>query len=233
VSLRIEVFADDRWADSVAARFAERLADHPSARICLPTGATPGPVYRKLAERVDFSSATIFLLDEFVLPAGHPGRCDAMLERDLLGFLDDPPAEVHGLDTLAPNGEEECRRFERLVDRGGLDLVLLGLGGNGHLGLNEPGSAVDSPTRMVELEPSTTSAAARYDPDAHPTHGMTLGMRPIMDSTGIWLLVTGSHKAGVLRRMMHDPIGPGFPATFLRGHPDVTVFADRSAAAAL
>lgn len=233
MNLQIEILDDDQWASLVATRFVDRLNTRPDARICLPTGDTPKPLYREMARRADLSAVTIFLLDEFTLPSGHAGRCDAMLKRDLLDLLETPPRRIEALDTLASDGETECRRFETLVDDGGLDLTLLGLGGNGHLGLNEPGSEQDSPTRMVELAASTTESAARYDPEAHPTAGMTLGIRSIMESREVWLLVTGSHKATILRRMVHDPIGPGLPASYLRRHPLLTIFADRSAAADL
>jgi len=233
VSLQIEILDDEQWADIVATRFTDRLNTRPSARICLPTGDTPKPFYREAVQRADFSAATVFLLDEFALPSGHAGRCDAMLKRDLLDLMERSPKRTHVLDTLASDGEAECRRFEALVDDGGLDLTILGLGDNGHLGLNEPGSEQDSPTRMVELAASTTEGATRYDPEAHPTAGMTLGIRPIMASREVWLLVTGSHKAAILRRMVNGPIGPDLPASYLRRHPRLTVFADRSAAAEL
>lgn len=152
-----------------------------------------------------------------------------MLRRDLLEGLADPPAAFQALDVDAADPEAECRRFEELVDRGGLDLTLLGLGGNGHLGLNEPGTAPDARTRVVRLDPSTTTAAARYSPGARPERGMTLGLRPLLSSRKIWVLVTGSHKAAILERMMNGPIGPDLPASYLRRHADVTVFADQSA----
>ena len=187
-------------------------------------------MYPEAARSIDFSAATVFLLDEFDLPVGHPARCDAMLRRDFLAHLGAPPAATHSLDPTAPDSEAECRRFESIVDAGGLTLTLLGLGGNGHLGLNEPGTEADAPTRVVRLAPSTTRAAARYDPDAEPEAGMTLGMRPILASEEIWLLVTGAHKAAILGRTLNGPIGSEVPATYLRNHPNAVVLADRAAA---
>jgi glucosamine-6-phosphate deaminase len=111
-----------------------------------------------------------------------------------------------------------------------LDLTLLGLGGNGHLGLNEPGSLPGSATRVIDVAPSTAAGTHRYGTIEPPERGMTLGLRPILDSREIWLLVTGSHKAAILDRVLNGPVGPDVPATFLRDHPNTTVFADRSAA---
>ncbi|NOY56386.1 MAG: glucosamine-6-phosphate deaminase [Actinobacteria bacterium] len=233
MSLQLEVFEDDQWADRVAQRWIAYMQEHPTARLCLPTGETPRPVYARCAPVLDLSAAVVFVLDEYDLPPESPARCVAMLRRDFLGALARPPAEIHALDVDAPDPEAECRRFEALVDDGGLSLTLLGLGINGHLGLNEPGTTPDAPTRVVRLDTATTIAAARYDPNAKPTRGMTLGLRPILDSREIWLLVTGSHKAATLERALNGPIGPDLPAGYLRRHPNATVFADRSAAAAL
>ena len=230
MTVRVEVFDDDQWASRVAARWSAYLLHKPSARLCLPTGETPRPVYASAAPVVDFSSSAVFVLDEFDLPEGDPARCDSMIGRDFLSLLIEPPASVDALDPAAPDPEAECRRFESLVDTGGLDLTMLGLGGNGHLGLNEPGTAIDAPTRVVRLAQATARAAERYGPGATPESGMTLGMRSILDSRDVWLLVTGAHKATILDRVLNGPIGPDVPATYLRDHPNAVVFADRSAA---
>jgi 6-phosphogluconolactonase/glucosamine-6-phosphate isomerase/deaminase len=231
--IRVEIFEDHLWADEVARRLATHLSDHPATRICLPTGETPRPLYMAAAPLIDVSAATVFLLDEFGLPPGSFARCDSMLQRHLLESLDKPPGVYHRLDVNAPDPTNECDRFDSLVADGGLDLTLLGLGGNGHLALNEPGTAADSPTRVTELAPSTADAVRGYDVAADPVDGMTLGLRRILASEEIWLLVTGSHKALILERTINGPIGPDLPASFLRDHPKVVVYADRSAAALL
>jgi glucosamine-6-phosphate deaminase len=233
VSIQLEVIPDDQWADRVTARWATHMEERPASRLCLPTGETPRPLYARAARSIDFGQATVFLLDEFGLPPGDPARCDAMLQRDFLAELARPPARLHALDVQAADLEEECRRFEDLVDEDGLDLTLLGLGGNGHVGLNEPGTTADTRTRVVRLASATRDAAGRYGSDQEPEWGMTLGLRPILESREIWLLVTGSSKAEILERMLNGPIGPELPASFLRTHPNVVVFADESAAALL
>jgi glucosamine-6-phosphate deaminase len=230
VTIRLEVFDNDQWADRVAHRWVMVMQRNPTARLCLPTGETPRPVYAVAASVMDLDAATVFILDEFGLPPGDSARCDAMLQRDLLDLLTHQPRAIHGLDPAAPDPDAECRRFASLVADGGLDLTLLGLGGNGHLGLNEPGTAVDAPTSVTRLASSTTRAASRYGVDAEPTWGMTLGMQAIFASKEIWLLVTGSHKADILDRTLNGPIGPDVPATYLRDHPNAVVFADRAAA---
>lgn len=233
MSIRLEVFDDEQWTARVAERWLAYMKDHPAARLCLPTGETPRPVYDRVAQDGDFRESTVFLLDEFDLPVGNPGRCDQMIQHDFLDRLPQPIPVLHRLDFAAASPAEECWRIEDLVDDGGLDLTLLGLGGNGHLGLNEPGSLPSSTTRVVEVAPATAAATHRYGTVEPPERGMTLGLRPILDSREIWLFVTGSHKAAILERMMISPISPDVPATFLRDHANATVFADRSAAGRL
>ena len=229
-ALELEAIPDGRWPEQVAGRWVTFMEGRPAARLCLPTGETPQPVYANAAANVDLSRCEVFLLDEFGLPPGDPARCDQMFERDFLALLDNPPMRVHNLNPQAADLEEECRRFEQLVDERSLDLTLLGLGGNGHLGLNEPGSAADAPTRIVQLEASTAMAAGRYGSGTLPEWGMTLGLRSILASREIWLLVTGAHKAGILERVLHGPVDPDVPGSFLQNHPNALVLADESAA---
>jgi glucosamine-6-phosphate deaminase len=172
----------------------------------------------------------VFILDEFGLPDGDPGRCSAMLERDLLSLLQERP-EVDRLDPTAPDSSEECDRFAATVASGGLQLTLLGVGTNGHLGLNEPGSTPESTTRRVALSEQTRSGLSRYGVEAETDWGLTLGLREILASQEIWLLVRGVHKAEVLSQALNGPIGSEIPVTYLREAENVTVWADESAAA--
>jgi glucosamine-6-phosphate deaminase len=111
---------------------------------------------------------------------------------------------------------------------------VLGLGMNGHVGFNEPGCRPDDPTRLVRLARSSREAAvARYGAATMPTGGITIGMARLLEAREVWLLVTGERKASVLRRALRDPEGPDCPASYLRRHPRLTVFADEAAAARL
>jgi len=231
--MRVEVFSDESWAAAVAALWREKLAQQPHSALILPTGETTTPVYRLIAADDVLAAADLFLLDEFGLPTGHPARCDSMIQRDLLGLLPRPAHSFHALDIDADDLDAECRRYEELVRSRGIDLALLGLGGNGHLGLNEPGSGPDTVTRVVELTPETGERAGAYGGQAFPTWGVTMGISTLLAADELWLLVTGSHKAEILRRALTADIGPEVPATFLRTHPGAMVLADESAAALL
>ncbi len=229
--MRLEVFPAGSWAGAVASRWRDRLAARPSLRTCLPTGDTPRPVYRLIAGTADLTRSELLLVDEFGLPPDHPARCDAMIRRHLLDLLPAPPAAVHALDPQAADLDAECRRHDARA--AGLDLTMLGLGANGHVALNEPGSPRDSRTRVVELAPQTVEHAGDYGAGAAPAWGITMGVGTLLESAEIWLLVTGAHKAAILQRVLEGPVGPKAPATFLRGHPGAVVLADEPAAAFL
>jgi glucosamine-6-phosphate deaminase len=224
----IEVVPADRWADTVAGRLADRLSNRPSLRLCLPTGSTPAPVYAAFAAHGgSMADATILLLDEFVLPPGSAGRCDVMLERDLLQRLERPPRDVVVWDTTNDPGEASIAMEREIA--AGLDLAILGLGTNGHVGINEPGSPADSRSRLVELAPSTADGVLAYGAEQVPTHGLTLGIGTLLDAQEIWLLVTGAHKRTVLEQALHGPVTTELPASLLRDHPRFVVVADDAA----
>ena len=208
-----------------------RLDRADGLRMVLPTGGTPRPVYRELAARsADLSDSEVFILDEFLgLPPGHPARCDTIIDRDLIALLDRPPP-VNALDPDADDLDAEAARYEAAVAAKPVDLTMLGIGLNGHIALNEPGSTPDDGARVVDLHPETMIA---MDSEPVPDQGITLGLADILASEEVWLLVSGTGKAKVLALALEGPIGPDVPASFLRDHPNAVVFADVPAAAYL
>ena len=228
----------EQWATYIAETLIARLQVTPSLRVCLPTGLTPVPVYERIAGavaagRASFARAEVFLLDEFggVAP-DDTGRCDQMLRRDLLDRIDLPPERFHRF-ALDGDVDAECGAYEQAIGSG-CDLTLLGIGRNGHVGMNEPGSGPESLTRRVELAPETTAASARYfSHDRLPTWGATMGIATIMRSREVWLLATGTGKAPIVRRVVRDAISPLVPATLLRSHPAAMLIADADASALL
>ncbi len=228
--MRIETLGRDEWAPAVGARLVEFLPRGRHRRVCFATGSTPDPAYAAFAAGGGTLADTeVFLLDEFMLPESDPGRCDEMLARALLDLCPSPPLALHTFDVSAKSLDDECRRYEQLLEQGGLDLAILGLGGNGHIGMNEPGSSADTPTRVVDLHPTTRQNAARYGATSPPSRGVTVGMRSVLAAAEIWLLVTGEHKAAILNEVLTGPIGPDVPASFLRNHPNATVISDEAA----
>lgn len=229
MTLEFVAFPDEEWAAQTAERFAAFVAGRPTARIVVPTGATVEPFYAKAAPLVAWDRVMLFLLDEFGgLPADDPGRCSSMIDRYLLSRLEHRPP-VHGPDIDAEDLDAECGRYRSVLSEG-VDLVMLGLGTNGHVGMNEPGSTADTPTRVVRLDHTTTIHAVEYGVTRLPTWGITVGFAEILSAREVWLLVTGQHKREILKRTLHDAIGSDVPATQLRLHPRLTVLADYSAA---
>jgi glucosamine-6-phosphate deaminase len=232
--MTLEILPAAAWADHVAGLVADRLATRPDLVVCLPTGSTPLPVYERLpdvlaAGGVTAAAATIVLLDEYLgLPAGHRARCDEVLRRTVVDRL--APARFIGFEVDGVGPADACTRFdEAIAGVGGLDLVVLGLGCNGHIGMNEPGSAADAPTRVVELAPSTREAARGYGVDPPPTHGVTLGMAGILATPEIWLLATGSAKGAILESVISGPVTDEVPASLLRDRPCLRVIVDDDA----
>jgi len=233
----LEVLPVGGWAATVASRLCHRLMERPGLRVCLPTGDTPTPVYAELVARerrgeVSLAHATVVQLDEWAgLPPGDPARCDARLRRELIDRLAAPPVFV-SIDADGPDDEAAALAHDSAAR--GLDLAVLGLGMNGHVGFNEPGSHPDDPTRLVRLAVSSREAAtSRYGADSTPTAGITVGLARLLEAEECWLLVTGERKAQVLRRVLEQPEGLDCPASYLRRHPWLTVFADEPAASLL
>lgn len=234
----VRVGGADAWAQWVAEHVIAHLQQQPALKLCLPTGLTPVPVYARLVQavragRVSFAQAAVVLLDEFggVAPAD-PGRCDQMLRRFLLDQVDLRPSAFHRLD-LSGDIDAACRAHEAAVGEG-CDLALLGVGTNGHIGMNEPGTAADSLTRRVDLAPETTAASARYfSHDELPTWGVTMGIGTIRRSREVLVLATGAGKAAIVRRIVEGPITPDVPATLLADHPASMLVVDEDAAAQL
>lgn len=238
MSHAVDVLSSSEWADRIAADLAARVRAEPALRLCLPTGETPAPVYAALVElavRGDASlaSAEVVLLDEYVgLPEGDPARGGDRLRRELIDRLPSPPAVFHEID-LTTDPDTAAARHDA-VAASGLGLTLLGLGLNGHIGLNEPGSTVDSPTRVVQLTATSRGIATdRYGAAASPTSGITLGVARLLESREIWLLVNGERKAEILARALDGPETDAYPASFLRRHPALRVIADEPAASRL
>ena len=205
------------------------MAEKPEARVIVPTGATVEPLYEVVATLIDWSKLMLLLLDEFGgLPVDDPGRCSSMIDRHLLQRIAARP-RIDAPNVDAADLSKECDRYRASVSVG-IDLVILGLGANGHVGMNEPGSTHDSKTRVVHLDRSTSAHAAEYGVTTLPTWGITVGLEEILAADEVWLMVTGSHKRSILAKTLNDPIGPEVPATQLRHHPRLKVVADYSAA---
>lgn len=238
--MTLQVYDDaDALARALAARVCTAIEENPRLVLGLPTGRTPLAFYAELraASRVratDWSGVRTFNLDEFAgVSADHPGSYRAYMQRELFGHVNIRATHVGFLAGDAVDVDAECVRYERAIaGAGGLDLIILGIGSNGHIGFNEPAPALEARTHRVRLEPSTrASNQALFDGrlDHVPAEGLSMGMATIFRARRVILIATGGRKAGAMARMLEGTITTELPASFLQLHPDVTVMLDRAA----
>ncbi len=225
---------------AVAQLVAERVRRTPATVLGLPTGRTPLGLYRQLVRiaregHVDFSRATTFNLDEFLgIGAEEPGSYRQYMERHFFRHVNIDRRQIHFLDGMAQDPRVECERYEAgIAAAGGIDLQVLGIGANGHIGFNEPADQLIARTHVVGLRLETRRAnAALFGRDTHrvPRHALSMGMATILRARSIVLMATGAEKAECVSRMIDGPLTTRTPASFLQLHADVHVMLDEAAA---
>lgn len=241
---RVQIFPNDRAAArALARRIVAALAENPRLVLGLPTGKTPVSFYHELASiaaagHADFSHATTFNLDEFLgVAPSHPGSYRQYMEQHLFSRVNLRPEAINFLDGSASDPAAECARYERAIaEAGGIDIQILGIGTNGHIGFNEPAPELQSRTHRVTLRPETRrSNAALFHGDSHavPAEALSMGMATILQARAIVLLATGRSKASCVGRLVSGPITTALPASFLQLHHDVDVMVDEAAAESL
>jgi glucosamine-6-phosphate deaminase len=238
--LKITVFKDERTlAKTLAAQIAAILTGAPGTVFGLPTGRTPVRMYHELGtlqshKLIDFSQATTFNLDEFLgIGPDHPGSYRAFMQEHLFSRVNLNPGRIHVLNGAAPDPEGACARYEQAIaDAGGIDLQVLGIGTNGHIGFNEPARELAARTHRVTLKESTRrSNAGLFGGDASkvPKEALSMGMATILQARRIVLVATGKSKAHCIELVVRGPITTKLPASFLQLHPDVELMLDEAA----
>lgn len=223
---------------TVVMMIVDRVSSHPSSVLGLATGRTMEPVYQEWCEvsgngKIDFSKAFFFMLDEYVgLPVDHPASFKSYIRHHLLKPMKIREDQIAfpsvGGNDLHKNAED----YERLMrESGGVDLQLLGLGTNGHIGFNEPGSEMNSRTRRVLLTEETREANKQHFEDGKtPSEALSMGIGTILEAKSLVLLATGKSKADAIKYLMNHHDDPTCPVTFLKSHPDFTLVLDPDAA---
>lgn len=240
----INVFDNERQvARALAERVAQAVRERPPIVLGLPTGRTPVLTYTELrclhaAGELSFAAVSTFNLDEFVgVGARHPGSFRQYMQRHLFDGLDVPPDRIHFLDGVASDLEAECERYERdIAAAGGIDLQLLGIGGNGHIGFNEPGDELVAATHRVRLHAGTrrdNAALFGGDPARVPREALSMGMGTILKAAALILVATGERKARCIEGAVRGPLTTRLPASFLQTHRHVELYLDRGAASRL
>lgn len=223
----------------VSSEVVAAVQARPALVLGLPTGRTPVALYDALARApLDWSGVRTFNLDEFAgIPATDPGSFRAFMDEHLFSRVLRRADHIGFLRGDTGDDTAECARYEHAIDAaGGIDLLLLGLGTNGHIGFNEPGPSLQAPTHAVTLHPSTRAANAHRfggDPARVPERALTMGMRHVLGARRIIALVTGRSKAAAVAAMVTGPLTTECPGSWLQVHRAVTVVVDRAAAAQL
>ncbi len=232
--------------EDMSRKTAELIADYISAKpdcvLGLATGSTPVGAYRMLSGwcgegYLSFAGVRTVNLDEYVgLAPDDPQSYHAFMRMHLFEHIDALPENLHLPDGMAEDPEQECLRYDALIESlGGVDLQLLGIGRNGHIGFNEPGGSFDSVTHVAVLDENTRKVNSRFfeNPDMVPRKAITMGIQNIMGAKRVLLAASGPEKSEILAQAFAGPVTPRLPASILQLHPDVILVADRAALSGL
>jgi glucosamine-6-phosphate deaminase len=241
VDVRIMIAAsEEQFARMAADVLCEALEQRPDAAIALPSGKTPRGLYDELARRVaegraDLSGVTAFAIDElYGVPPGHPATNASYFARHVAPRI--PLRALHVMASDAPDPAAECAAFTKLIeDAGGLELAVVGIGRNGHIAFNEPGSPFDSRARLVELTEETREpyVEAFGSLEATPARGLTLGIADLRAARRVVLLALGADKAEIVSQALEGAVTDAVPASVLRRHDNLTVVLDQPAGSRL
>jgi len=219
-------------ADHAAELLADRVADHPALTLTTPTGSTPIALYRRLVRdheqgRFSLDAATVFMLDEYLdLPTYPRGSFLEFLQRNLGDVIFNGSTNVQ---SITPSDDPSVTTlYDKALDAaGGLDLAIVGVGRNGHVGFNEPGALLDERTHIVTLTASTLEANfAGVDESLRPSKALTIGLRDLHSARAVLMLVAGAHKHRIAQLLAAGSFDHTVPATYLLDHPDLTVLVE-------
>ncbi len=234
--IRVKDF--DEMSERAASFLAERIERLENPVLGLATGSTPEGLYQCLIKKynqgeISFKQVKSFNLDEYVgLEKTDPNSYYYFMKRNLFDHVDISLNHVRVPNGVAADLQQECDEHEKAIKAaGGIDVQLLGIGANGHIGFNEPGSTFKSKTHVADLDESTIQANSRFfnSMEEVPTQAISMGIETIMNSKEILLLISGESKAEALAKLLHGEVTEKVPASILKNHPNVTVIADEAA----
>lgn len=238
------IIADDYndMSRKAANMIAAQILLKPDSVLGLATGSTPVMTYKYLIElykngTVSFDGVTTVNLDEYIgLDKDNPNSYHYFMHDNFFDHIDMKPWNIHIPDGMASDLERECAEYEsRIEEHNGIDLQLLGIGNNGHIGFNEPDLKFEAVTHCIQLDEETIKANSRFfdTEEEVPKRAITMGIRTIMNSRKVILLASGKGKAEAVYKAIYGKIDPTLPASVLQLHPDVTFILDKAAASCL
>ena len=241
--MKILVFENEEHLDAYVGEYiCHFIRNHSQPVIGFATGSTPLGVYRYFidnyqAQKVSFRQVKAFNLDEYVgLTPSHPRSFASAMKNELFSHIDILPENINALDGSKENMDEECQRYESLIDANPIDIQILGIGMDGHIAYNEPGSPLDGGCHVVDLHQESIESSLDYGFDHIedvPTQGVTQGIGTIMKAKQLIMMAKGEKKADLVKRMIYGEVTSDFPSSIIQRHPNVIVCLDRSAASQL
>lgn len=241
--MKILVFEKEEHLDAYVGEYiCHFIRNHSQPVIGFATGSTPLGVYRYFidnyqAQKVSFRQVKAFNLDEYVgLTPSHPRSFASAMKNELFSHIDILPENINALDGSKENMDEECQRYESLIDANPIDIQILGIGMDGHIAYNEPGSPLDGACHVVDLHQESIESSLDYGFDHIedvPTQGVTQGIGTIMKAKQLIMMAKGEKKADLVKRMIYGEVTSDFPSSIIQRHPNVIICLDRSAASQL
>lgn len=240
--MKVSVFPNYRMlSESVADEIIHSVQKKPTAVLCFASGDTPRLCYQLMVEKakeasIDFSEISFVGLDEWVgIPPSNEGSCHFFLDNLVLKHLNFSNANIHLFDGLTDDPIQECRKMDQVLqEKGGVDLMVVGVGMNGHIGFNEPGISSDYYSHLVDLDNTTTSVGQKYFKEATTLkQGITLGLKHLLEAKQVLMIANGFKKAPVIKKALEENISNQMPASIIRTHPNSEVMLDEEAASQL
>jgi glucosamine-6-phosphate isomerase len=240
--MEIKIYKDyQALSSSTADDITRTVKNNPTATLCLASGDTPRLAYSMAVEKaiqsnVDFSRCTFFALDEWMgIPPENEGSCQFFLRKHLFNPLNIPENNIYFFDALSSHPENECKKMDDIIrQKGGINLMIVGIGMNGHVGFNEPGQSFHQYAHVVELDNTTKEVGQKYFRQSTSlSKGITLGLLHMLEARKVLLIASGSKKAEIIKMTIEDEISPDLPATSIRNHPNGYVMLDEEAASLL
>lgn len=241
--MKILVFEKEEHLDAYVGEYiCHFIRNHSQPVIGFATGSTPLGVYRYFidnyqAQKVSFRQVKAFNLDEYVgLTPSHPRSFASAMKNELFSHIDILPENINALDGSKEDMIQECQRYESLIDANPIDIQILGIGMDGHIAYNEPGSPLDGACHVVDLHQESIESSLDYGFDHIedvPTQGVTQGIGTIMKAKQLIMMAKGQKKADLVKRMIYGEVTSDFPSSIIQRHPNVIVCLDRSAASQL
>ena len=240
--MQIKIFQNyQTLSEAAATMIMDFVKKKPNALLCFATGDSPRLTYKILTEKakeqhIDFSKCLIVGLDEWLgIAPDKPGSCHHFLHNYLFEPLSIDPAQVFLFDSMTTNEQEECERINRIMEeKGPIDFMLVGVGMNGHIGFNEPGTDIDSKAHVSVLDDTTRTVGKKYFlEEVSIRKGMTLGLKQVMQAQTLLMMANGKKKAPVINQALEKEISNSFPASLIRQHKQGILMIDIEAASEL